>query len=119
MDLGPLRALALDLSFTAHGIDAVVTLPNEDPVDARIIWIANTPDQAPSSAGFSRQEPVRIVALRRSEVPIVPRGTRIVAPELGGGTDKAWVVDGSDRVDADHHRFIVVLDQVATADLPD
>jgi hypothetical protein len=119
MDLGPLRALVLDLNFNAHGVNGTLTLPNEDPVDTRLIWLANDTEQVPRNGGFGRAEPRRVLALRRDLVPAIPIGSRIVAPELSTGSDKVWKVDGMDRYDADHHRVIVVLDQTATADLPD
>lgn len=117
MNFGSVRTLTLDVNFSVHGLDVTVTLPNEEPVEARMIWLAPDTSEAPPGAAFARQEPRRILAFRRSEVPIVPRGTRVLAPAHAGGVTKVWVVDGADRQDADHHRFIVVLDPTQTADL--
>lgn len=118
MDLGSLRALALDVNFSAHGVPAIVTLSREDPITTRGIWLQPTTEDVPVG-DFTRREPRRVMALRRDEVPSVPRGTLIVAPEISGGPDKAWRADGMDRVDADHHRVIVQFDEAATLDLPD
>ena len=47
------------------------------------------------------------MALPRADLSTLPRGTTIVAPETIGGTDKTWVVDGLERVEADTWRAIV------------
>jgi hypothetical protein len=47
------------------------------------------------------------MALRRDEVPSVPAGTIIVAPELPDGEPETWVVDGHERQEGDHQRVIV------------
>lgn len=108
MDFGPLRALALDLNLSAHGVDVIVTVPEGAPVETRGIWLTPLTDGFPSGGSHQRHEPVRIMALRREDVPAVPRGTLIVGPEKSGGVDQTWKVDGLDRLEADHARVIVV-----------
>lgn len=49
-----------------------------------------------------------MLALSRDEVPAVPRGTVIVAPERLGETPKSWIVDSHEYVDADQTRVFVV-----------
>src|SRR5688572_24736493 len=98
MDLGPLRGLATQLAFDAHGVPATVTRPFPDdgtPIVTRGIWV--TPglsrpftEAFPSDFALQRREPERVMALSRAEVPAVPRGTRIDAPEQLGGVVKAW-----------------------------
>lgn len=118
MDFGSLRALALDLNFSAHGVDAVVTrpAPDDEPVETRGIWITPLTEDAPVNAAFARREPRRILALKRSEVPTVPRGTGIQAPEKAGDDPVGWRVDGMDRIEADHQRVIVVRDTLFDPD---
>lgn len=99
MDLGPLRALALELNFTAHGVAATVTRPAPDnaPIATRGIWVTS-PLEEPRAFGtdYARREPRRVFALAKSAVPTLPRGTVIVAAETLGGATKTWRVDGFD-----------------------
>jgi hypothetical protein len=99
MDLGGLRALALDLNVSAHGVDATVTRPAPDnaPIQTRGIWVT-TPLEEPRAYGtdFQRREPRRVLALARSAVPTLPRGTTVVAAETIDGTVKTFRVDGLD-----------------------
>lgn len=118
MDLGSLRALALDLNFSAHGVPVTVTLPLEGAIATRGIWLVPLTEGVPGSADFQRREPKRVMALRRDEVSSVPRGTPIIAPELAGGRNRAWKVDEIDRVEADHVRVLVILDPDGDCLLP-
>ncbi len=99
MDLGPLRALALDLTASAHGVTATVTRPAPDntPIITRGIWIT-TPLEEPRPYGtdFQRRAPRRVLALPLSAVQTLPRGTIIVALDRVGGSIKVWRVDGLD-----------------------
>jgi hypothetical protein len=51
-----------------------------------------------------------VIALPRSEVPTLPTGTRVDAPEQLGGAVRAWRVDAIDYVDAAQYRAFVVLE---------
>lgn len=114
MDLGGLRALALDLNFSAHGVPATVTpSPTHDPIETRGIWMTPLADLQPVGLDLQRADARRVMALRRDQVPQVPRGAAIIAPELPGGPLKAWRVDGMERVEADHYRVLVVPDPEA------
>jgi len=99
MDLGPLRTLALEINLAAHGVSATVTRPAPDdtPVSTTGIWYTQPLDETrPFGTDFQRRD-----------LSTLPRGTTIVAPETIGGTDKTWVVDGLERVEADTWRAIV------------
>lgn len=112
MDFGPLRSLALSLNLSAHGVAATVTPPPPDdvPVSTTGIWAtAPLQDEQPAGTDFRRREPRRVLALPKTDLPILPRGTTIVAPEVMGGVDKTWRVDGLDRSEGDHWRAIVAL----------
>lgn len=115
MDFGPLRGLATELAFNAHGVPATVTrpMPDETPIVTRGIWM--TPglsrpftEAYPGDFNLQRREPERVIVLRRAEVPSLPRGTRIDAPEQSGGAIKAWRVDGIEHVDVAQYRALVV-----------
>ena len=108
MDLGSLRTLAFGLNLSAHGVPATLTPPNQPAVTTRVIWATPETQLEPPGAQFGRREPIRIAVISRSDVPSVPRGTLILAPESAGGSDQLWRVDGMERVEADHHRVIVV-----------
>jgi len=113
MDLGPLRTLALSLNLSAHGVPAVVTrpVPDEAPISTTGIWAPTEPQQdgQPVGTDFRRLDSRRVLALPRSDVPSLPRGTTIVAALHSGGAEKTWIVDGLDRVEADTWRAIVKL----------
>lgn len=110
MDLGAVRALVLDLNFSVHGVLATVTRPAPDntPIETVGVWLPPATEGFPTGADFQRREPQRVMALRRDEVPSVPRGTLIAAPEKGGDAVQVWRVDGFERYDADHHRVLVI-----------
>lgn len=110
MDLGSLRALALTVNLDAHGVPVVVTRPAPDdtPISTRGIWLTPVTDSVPGGLDLRHRDPIRIMALSRTAVPTVPRGTVIIGPEQAGGTDRTWRVDGTDRVEADTVRVIVI-----------
>lgn len=116
MELGSLRALALGLNFSAHGVPATITAPAyPDPIVTRVIWLTPVNEGMPTGSSFVKTTPIRVAAIRRDEVDEVPIGTVIVAPEQEGGTNRSWRVDGHERTEADHHRVYVVLDPDADA----
>ena len=120
MDLGPLRALTLDLNVSAHGLPVTVTRPAPDdaPISTSGIWVSPTTEDFTSGLDVQRRAPRRVLVLTKAAVPTVPKGTLILAPETAGGRTRAWRVDGVDRVEADHHRVVIVLDTNEDALLP-
>ena len=111
MDLGPLRALALEVNLQAHGVDITVTRPAPDntPIEGiKGIWLTPITEELPDRMDFQRREPRRVMALRRTDVPAVPRGTLIVAPEKSGDDPRPWRVDSLDRSDADKTHVVVL-----------
>ena len=106
MDLSALRALVRDVNFETHGVPATVTVPDGEPVETRIIWL--TPLDAEVPAGvFQRQEPRRAMAIRRDDIPAVPRGSLIEVTEHLLTEIPIWVVDGMEATRYDHHRVVV------------
>lgn len=112
MTISAVRAVALRSNFTVHGVPATVTRPSpdDDPIATRLIWLTPIPEDRPGGLAVQEQDPTRIAALRRDEVPTVPRRTRIVAPRKAGEDDRGWLVEGTDRVEDDHVRVIVLED---------
>lgn len=112
MDLSSLRALAFDLNVSAHGVDVTVTTPDPDaePIETRGIWATPTTELLPGGFDVQRAEPRRVLVLPSAEVPTVPRGTIILAPEHLGGDVLRWRVDGIDRIEVGQHRVVVILD---------
>lgn len=111
MDLGSLRTLVTDLNFSAHAVDALVTRPAPDdtPIPTRAIWTTPVTEGVPGSGEFSRSEPLRRVALPLKDVPTVPLGTLVEAPERSGMALRVWRVDSFDHQSApDYARVFVV-----------
>lgn len=110
MDLGPLRRLALDLNFSAHGVPAVVTRPAPDDIaiETRVIWMTTTAEDQAAGGDYTRRDPHRVMVLRRDQVATAPRGTVILAPEKADDTPVSWVIDAHDKTEADQHRVIVL-----------
>src|SRR5690242_9705076 len=118
MDFGSLRALALDVNFSVHGLPATLELATGDRVTTRVIWLTPESDAMPVDEArgrwaqdtLQRRDPIRILAVRRSDVPRVPRGSVVRVAESGGGPIRKWTVDGHERTEADHHRVTVLRD---------
>lgn len=114
MDLAPVRTLVRDVSFRALGVAATVTRPYPDdaPITTRVVWITSTMGDVPSGLDVQRREARRALALRRDEVPTVPRGTIILAPDPEGGAANRWRVETPLRIDTATMRVVVVADQL-------
>ncbi len=103
--------------FDAFGVDAIVTRPAPDdtPIVTTVAWLP--PGQVLNPIGlddqrfqpnFQRRDPLLILALRKDDVPTVPRGTQIVAPALDGDDDETWTIDGLLAQDSEHHKVAVL-----------
>ena len=58
-------------------------------------------------AEVARRELMRSLALRRAEVPSVPRGTLVTVAERSGLDAAEWIVDSFLKGTAEHHRVFV------------
>lgn len=96
--------------FDAFGVPATVTRPTPDdtPIETTGIWVPEQTELAPPGLGFGRNEPRKVLAFRRDQVPTLRLETRIVAPDPESGVVKTWLVDGYVHGDAEHHRVSVV-----------
>ncbi len=108
MDLQAVRALALDVAMSTHGVDAAVTVPDGTAVPSRLIWLSVTDEIMPVGREFQRRDPRRIAAIPLSEsLPDVPRGSLVVAALPGATVARRWFVEGIDRAEADQQRVIL------------
>jgi hypothetical protein len=108
MDIDGWRALVRDVTFDAFPIPAIVTPPGESPITTTAVWLPSLVEDMPVGRDFNRREPRRVMALRRDEVPDVPRGTVIVAVGEIGGDARNWQIDSIESTEPGHHRVIVI-----------
>lgn len=108
MDLGPLRTLAAELNFDAHGVAVQVTRPREVPEAGAGIWQNNLSDSQPVGRDFMAREPRRLMAFRRSEFPDLERGTVVRASETIGGVARTWQIDGVELTETDYTVYILI-----------
>ena len=108
MGFGTLRERVVSRSFALFGVPITVTLPDSEPIATRGIWLTPETEEVPFGASYQRREPKRVMALKKSDVPTVPRGTQIVAPEKDGDEMKRWRVDSFELAEPEHHRVVLV-----------
>ena len=110
MDLAALRSLVREVNFAVHGIPAEVTPqpPTDETVSTRIIWLQPLTDPQPPGSAFGRSETRRSMAIRRDDVPSIPRGTMVAVTEHLQAAPSLWKVDSMEAVFHDHHRVLVV-----------
>lgn len=94
----------------AFGVAGTVTRPAPDnaPIETTVVWVAPLPTDVPVGGELQRQEPLRVMALLLSEVPTVPHGTLIEAPEEQSLAVRTWKADGEERREHDHIRVSVI-----------
>lgn len=96
------------MNLLVHGVPATVTIPGGDPVMTRLLWTRSSIG-APAELEIQQIEARRVAVLPKIDVPAVPRGTLISAPETQGGTNRLWRVDAPDQIhEPELHRFIVL-----------
>lgn len=108
MSLDALDALALQTTFDVIGVPAVVTLPDYTVIHTSAIWLEPILLDVPTGNDLQRREVRRVVALTKTDVPAVPRGTRLTGAEREGGPVQDWKVDEIDASDPVHVRVILV-----------
>jgi hypothetical protein len=92
-----LRDVALDATFDLLALDITVQRPEPDavPYTTQGVWLSPLDESQPFGQDITRKDPRRVIVMRRSAtLPEIVRGTKILAPELDGGTVKTWKVDG-------------------------
>ena len=102
-DLRPEIGPALDV----FGLPATVTLPGEEPVATRAIWLSPVALET-SGVIVSSDRPQRALVLPRSDVPSVPRGTLVEMAEEDGGDVLTWAVEAVLGATQDEIRVVVI-----------
>lgn len=113
MDVGGLRASVREIQFAVHGVPATVTIPDGDPVETRIIWYSTGQDPTPGGSQLQYQDQRRGMALRRDDVPEIPRGTVVEVTEPNREEPISWRVDSIEGIYPEHVRVLVVVEEVS------
>ncbi len=94
----------------AFGVAATVTRPSpdDDPVETEVIWLPLETMEVPAGSEFPRSESRRAMGIPKRDVPTVPLGTEVLAPEKKGGSIVGWKVDGMLHPEVDDHRVVVL-----------
>lgn len=112
MDIRP----DLDDALEAFGVPATVIrpVPDDEPIETTLIW------PPPVRRRFSdevyevgveidRRQPERtMAAVPKADVPVLPLGTRIIAPAGAGQPLQTWRVELHEREHPDEWRVMVV-----------
>lgn len=103
------RAVAQTPIFELLGVAVTITPLTGAPIEATGIWESPDTDPEPSDGDLVRQEPIRSMAFRRSEVPVgaVAVGTVIEAPPQAEDAAELWVVDGPAQLEVETVRVIL------------
>lgn len=102
------REVSLEINLYIHGLVVAVIVGDAEAVETRGIWLTNVTESIPSSTDFARRQPSRVMALSRYEVPTIPIGSIVVAPEYYGADSRAWRVDGLVSKEAQHSRVYLI-----------
>jgi hypothetical protein len=106
VDLEGLRSLVREINFNVHGVAAVVTVPGGTPVATFVVWLTSQTEASPGT--LARSEVHHVMAIRRDDVPMVPRGTLVAVCEHLRTAPNLWRVDSQEAVYPDHARVWVV-----------
>ncbi len=101
----------LGAALAAFGLPATVTLPGEEPVDTTAIWLGPVLVEV-EGVLVQTSGPQAVLALPRTDVPTVPRGTLIEAAEIDGGPVRSWSVEAVHAMTVDEVRLIVIPAEV-------
>lgn len=103
----------LSAALAAFGVAGTVTVAGEEPVETTVLWSATDTVEVPVGGGdYKRVEERRVMSIAKADVPRVPMGTLVTAPEYSGAADRTWKVDAIQHEDFDHIRAVMV--EVAT-----
>jgi hypothetical protein len=107
MDIGALRLLALDASFNAFGVPALVTPTGGSTIEAIGIWMSPVVDELPVGHDLQRRAPREVLAFRIAQTGSIPRGSSIIAARRGEASARTWKVDSVERQDGEQIRVVV------------
>lgn len=104
----------IGLFFECLGVTAVVEPPDAEAITTSGIWVSPAMEDMPVGADLKRRELRRVLALKRADVPAVPRGTIVTVAEPGQAVATRFRVDGFELFDAEHVRVVLVSDPDAS-----
>lgn len=102
------RRVSMTPIARAFGLVATVTRPQTNPIATTVIWLEDIFEDAPAGRDHNRLEPRRLMGILRSEVPTVPRGTKIEVAESKGGPSRTFQIDAVESADVDEFKVIVI-----------
>jgi hypothetical protein len=97
----------LGVALAVFGLPATVTVPGGEPVAATAIWLSPVSVETVGVLAPT-DRPQAVLALPRSAVPSVPRGTVIEAAETEGGAVRTWIVEALLHLGVDELRVLVI-----------
>ena len=99
---------AFGVSITATR-PLTVTRPLPVAIATSGVWVSSLFDDQSFGKELTRAEPRKVMAIPVSaSLAEIPRGTKIVAPEMGGEANKDWIVDGLEKTAVDEIRVVLV-----------
>ena len=99
----------IESGMLAGSTIATVIVDGLEPVTVRALWSVPELSTAPAGAPLQRQDPLLRLSFLRRDVPALPRGTIIEAPEKPtGGPVVRWSVDVVETLTASTIRAVVV-----------
>jgi hypothetical protein len=108
MGTAGLRGFVRDTNYAVHGVPAVLTVPDGLPVSCTVIWLSPMTQMEPTGMDIRRADARRAIAVRASEAPILPRGSRFTLAEAPGEAVADFLVDSIDKVEHGEVRVTVV-----------
>ena len=110
MDFQAARALVTEVNWLVHGREARVTrpAPDDQEISTRVVWMTAENPLLPTASETPRRDAIRLLAIRRVDVPTCPRGTTIIVREWGAAADQTWRVDGMVEQQPDHFKVAVI-----------
>lgn len=94
-------------ALAVFGLPATVTVPGEEPVDTTAIWLGPVLVEV-EGVLVQTTGPQAVLALPRSDVPTVPRGTLVEVAETATGAVRSWSVEAVHAMTVDEVRLIVI-----------
>ena len=96
------------VNFSILGVPATVTVPGNDPVETRIIWLTPNSEGSPEGTQLQFAEAKPAMAIRRDDVPALVLGTLVEVAPHNLDAPTAWEVDSIEKVEQEHVRVLVV-----------
>ncbi len=107
------RQLVTDAAFelVPGAVPATVTPKGGAPVDCQIVWHSPIVEGLPSGLDLQRMTSMENMSIRLADVPVLPEGSVVLAPELLGGVPQSWRVHAHLFKDSTSRRVGVIPDE--------